>query len=107
VTGHRPGLHHSRVADVPGARRVGAASTKTGAIRAIYRAVDAPDWAAPNLDALADVLRDLSWLPAEPVVLVWPRPAGQDADRIVDVVREVAAESAGSDRPLTVYLVEE
>jgi hypothetical protein len=52
------------------------------------------------------VLRDLLWLPAAPVVLVWPRPPVRDADRIVDVVREVAAESAGSERPLTVYLVE-
>jgi hypothetical protein len=107
MTAHRPGLHLSRVADVPGARQVEAAATKGAVIRAIYRAVDAPDWAAPNLDALADVLRDLSWLPAGPVVLVWPRPGVRDTDRIVDVVREVAAESAGSDRPLTVYLVGE
>jgi hypothetical protein len=101
---HRPGLHLSQVADVPGARHVGAASTKAAVVRAIYRAVDAPEWAAPNLDGLADVLRDLSWLPAGPVVLVWPEP---HAEAIVDVVREVAAESAGSDRPLTVYLVDE
>jgi Barstar (barnase inhibitor) len=104
---HRPGLHLSRVADVPGARHVDSATTKAAVIRAIYRAVDAPDWAAPNLDALADVLRDLSWLPAAPVVLVWPRPVARDTDAIVDVVREVAAESEGSDRPLTVYLVEQ
>ena len=104
---HRSGLHLSRVADVLGARHVDSATTKAAVIRAIHRAVDAPDWAAPNLDALADVLRDLSWLPAGPVVLVWPRPAVEQAERIVDVVREVAAESEGSDRPLTVYLVEE
>ena len=104
---HRPGLHLSQVADVPGARLVEAATTKAAVVRAIYRAVDAPDWAAPNLDALADVLRDLSWLPAGPVVLVWPRPGARDADAIVDVVREVAAESVGSQRPLTVYLVGE
>jgi RNAse (barnase) inhibitor barstar len=107
MTEHRPGLHLSRVADVPGARHIDSATTKAAVIRAIHRAVDAPDWAAPNLDALADVLRDLSWLPAGPVVLVWPRPAVRDADAIVDVVREVAAESEGSDRPLTVYLVVE
>ena len=107
MTAHRPGLHLSRVADVAGARHVDPASTKAGVIRAIYRAVDAPDWAAPNLDALADVLRDLSWLPAGPVVLVWPRPTVSDADAIVDVVREVAAESEGADRPLTVYLLDE
>ena len=106
MSAHRPGLHLSRVGDMPGARHVDTATTKAAVIRAIYRAVGAPDWAAPNLDALADVLRDLSWLPAGPVVMVWPRPAVRDADRIVDVVREVAAESAGSERPLTVYLVE-
>ena len=66
MTPPRPGLHRRQAADVPdvpGARTVEESSTKADAIRAIYRAVDAPDWAAPNLDALADVLRDLSWLP--------------------------------------------
>lgn len=42
-------------------------------IAAIYRQVDAPDWAAPNLDGLADILRDLSWLPAGPVDIAVPR----------------------------------
>ena len=102
----RPGLHRGHAADVPGvagARPVAPSSTKADAIRAIYRAVDAPDWAAPNLDALADVLRDLSWLPPGPVVLVWPAPA---VTGLVDVVARVAAETAASERPLTVYLVE-
>ena len=86
---------------------VDTAATKAAAIRAIYRAVEAPDWVGVNLDALTDVLRDLSWLPEAPVVLVWPRPAMHDADRIIDVVREVAAESAETPRPLTVYLVDQ
>ncbi len=99
------GLFHSHTRDVPGARRVEAARTKAGVIRALYRAVAAPDWAAPNLDALADVLRDLSWLPPGPVVLAWPEPDLRDGERIVDVVREVAVDSADSEHPLTVYLI--
>ena len=106
MTAHRPGLHRIRGAavhgaDVPGARHVEGGSTKADVIRAIYRAVAAPAWAAPNLDGLADVLRDLSWLPPGPVVLIWPDPGDK---AIVDVVRRTAAESGTSDRPLTVYL---
>ncbi len=44
-------------------------TAKRDAIRSIYDQVDAPDWAATNLDALADVLRDLSWLPPGPVAV--------------------------------------
>ena len=102
MTEHPPGLHRTHDADVQGARHVRLASTKADAIRAIYRAVDAPAWAAPNLDGLADVLRDLSWLPPGPVVLTWPG-AG---DAVVDVVRRVATESANTSRPLTVYLID-
>lgn len=108
MTPPRPGLHRRQAADVPdvpGARTVEESSTKVDAIRAIYRAVDAPGWAAPNLDALADVLRDLSWLPPGPVVLVWPAPSG-GGNAAVDVVSRVAAETAGSEHPLTVYLVD-
>jgi Barstar (barnase inhibitor) len=87
------------------ARRVAPAATKRGAIQAIYQAVDAPAWAAPNLDGLADVLRDLSWLPAGPVTLVW-RPSRHlpTASRlsIEDVLRASVAESATSDHPLQI-----
>ena len=41
-------------------------------IAAIYAQVRAPLWAARNLDGLADVLRDLSWLPEGPVELRLP-----------------------------------
>jgi hypothetical protein len=47
-------------------------SAKADVIRAIYRQVDAPDWAAANLDALIDVLRDMSWLPEGPVRIELP-----------------------------------
>ncbi len=102
---HQPGLHRSRTADVPGARRVEQATAKADVIRAIYRAVQAPDWAAANLDGLADVLRDLSWLPDGPVVLVWHEP-GDAAGRVVDVVARAAGDSADAAHPLTVYLVD-
>lgn len=104
MTRHQPGLHEVAV-DVPDARHVDPAAGKQDTIRAIYRAVDAPSWAAANLDALIDVLRDLSWLPPGPVVLAWPEPTGPDAARLVEAVRHAASESAGTQRPLTVYLV--
>ncbi len=44
--------------------------SKRETIEAIYQAVRAPSWAAPNLDALADILRDLSWLDPGPVELI-------------------------------------
>lgn len=65
------------------------------AIRGVYAQVHAPQWAAPNLDALADVLRDLSWLPEGPVPIRLPAH-----ERVARVVRRAAAESAGTDRPI-------
>ena len=85
------------------ARYVEPEGTKRGAIREIYAAVKAPAWASPNLDGLADVLRDLSWLPPGPVTLVW-QPSGrlpQPARRSIEtVLRAAAAESTTSDHPL-------
>ncbi len=83
------------------------ASTRRAAIRSVYDAVRAPDWAATNLDGLADVLRDLSWLPEGPVELRWPampRLAAVDAAAIVQVLRAAQAETAHSARPVTVHL---
>jgi Barstar (barnase inhibitor) len=87
-------------------RTVAAASNKRSAIRAIYAAVDAPTWAAPNLDGLADVLRDLSWLAPGPLTLHWHgsrRLPIADRRAIEQVLRSAAAESAGSDHPLVVH----
>ena len=80
-------------------------SAKRDAIREIYSVVHAPAWASPNLDGLADVLRDLSWLPIGPVTLRWrppPRLPATDRDQIADVLRRAVAETAGTARPVSV-----
>jgi hypothetical protein len=68
------------------------------AIRAIYRQVDAPEWAAANLDALADVLRDLSWLPEGPVEL----SVAEAPWDVIRVLRQVEDDTAASVRPVRV-----
>ncbi len=78
-------------------------STRRAAIRSLYERVQAPDWAAPNLDGLADVLRDLSWLPPGPVALAWsPDPGLSSADRraIEAVLRHAVDETADGPRPV-------
>jgi hypothetical protein len=72
---------------------------RAATIAGIYAQLAAPAWAAPNLDALADVLRDLSWLPAGPVTI--RVPAGADA-RVRAVLERVARESAGGPRAVEV-----
>jgi hypothetical protein len=71
-------------------------------IRAIYAQVDAPGWAAPNLDALVDVLRDLGWLPERAVELVLPDVDGPDGRRMLEAVRLAAAETSEGPRPVRV-----
>lgn len=80
-----------------------AREAKAAAIRAIYVQVRAPEWAAPNLDALADVLRDLSWLPPGPVRLTLPDlDALSDDDRraLLRVLAAAGEESVDFDRPV-------
>lgn len=121
--GQGPGLYHvgpSEPAEVVLARaaaagmaahRVGPAVSKEQFLAAVAEALSFPPWYGRNLDALADCLGDLSWLPQRPVVLVWDDPdALRRADPVahtgvVDVLREAADESAGGVRPLTVVLV--
>lgn len=74
-------------------------------IALLYAQVRAPVWAARNLDALADVLRDLSWLPDGAVELRLPDlstlpPA--DSVRLTGLLREVARETAAGRHPLRV-----
>jgi hypothetical protein len=82
-------------------------TAKQAAIKAIYRQVGAPDWAAPNLDALADVLRDLSWLPEQGVEITLPDLADLDADdqrALLEVLRRVSTETSLSPRPVRIHL---
>jgi hypothetical protein len=82
-------------------------SGKRTVIAALYRQVGAPDWAAPNLDALADVLRDLSWLPPGPLRITMPDLAGLAADEraaLLVTLWRAAVESAGTAHEITVEI---
>jgi RNAse (barnase) inhibitor barstar len=73
------------------------------AIAAIYAQVTAPDWARPNLDGLADVLRDLSWLPVGEVALQLPDTEGMSdeaAGRLIVVLLRAETETEGTSRPV-------
>jgi Barstar (barnase inhibitor) len=92
----------------PQARVVAGAGSKREAIAAFYRAVEAPAWAAPNLDGLADVLGDLSWLPAGGITLAWVDRSALPAEprrQITRVLEDTATESADGPHPVIVYLV--
>jgi hypothetical protein len=78
-------------------------SSKEAAITAVYRQIHAPEWAQPNLDGLADVLRDLSWLPAGPVPVDVPELDGlTDGERemLLHVLARAMSESADTERPV-------
>jgi hypothetical protein len=79
-------------------------TTLTDAIVEVYAQVGAPAWAARNLDALADVLRDLSWL--GPGTVEFGLDLGaldpQDSIRLTSVLHSVVTETAQSDRPVRV-----
>lgn len=80
-------------------------TAKADAIRDIYAQVDAPAWAAANLDGLADVLRDLSWLPERPVLITLPDlDALPDVDRatLLRVLARAVDETLDSTRPVRV-----
>lgn len=87
-------------------------SSKAGFLDAVATALSFPDWFGRNLDALADSVGDLSWLPPGPLALVWERPAALGAaDPATDAaVREIltqaAEESRDGPRPLTVLLTD-
>jgi hypothetical protein len=78
---------------------------KADAIREIYAQVQAPSWAAANLDALADVLRDLSWLPEGPVVVRLPDVASlpvADREALLHTLARAVDETIDSLRPVRV-----
>ena len=75
----------------------------TSMITGLYAQVGAPEWASPNLDGLADVLRDLSWRAEGEVVLVLPDLRGLDPDdalRLMRVLAEAEVGSTGTARPV-------
>ena len=73
------------------------------AIGQIYAQVRAPEWAAPNLDGLADVLRDASWLPVGPVEVRVPAGlGGSERRRLSAVLAQVAADTQDTARPVRV-----
>lgn len=87
-------------------------SSKAGFLDAVAAALSFPGWFGHNLDALADSVGDLSWLPPGPLALVWERP---EVLRATDpatftAVREILAqaveESRDGSRPLTVLLTD-
>ena len=80
-----------------------ARATKRDTIEAIYAALEAPSWAAPNLDALADILRDLSWREPGLLRLDWevdPELPAADQRQLRDVLISAVAQSARSQHPL-------
>jgi hypothetical protein len=83
--------------------------TLRDAIRAVYAQVSAPAWAAPNLDGLADVLRDLSWLPEGDVLVAVPGledVTADDAQRLISVLLQAVAETIDGPRPVRVIASE-
>jgi hypothetical protein len=77
--------------------------TKADAIAALYAQVGAPGWARVNLDALADVLRDLSWRPPGPVPIDVPDLAelpDEDRDALLRTLARVAVETIDAPRPI-------
>lgn len=91
----------------PDLRVIAPASDKSALLSAIYRALDAPAYAAANYDALADVLGDLGWLPAGPVRLGWIPASTLNTsvrDEVSGILADAVAATAGTARPLTAYL---
>ncbi len=90
--------------------RIEPAPTKKATIEAIYAALDAPAWVAANLDALADVLQDLSWRPPGPLTLHWqidPLLPADEVAAIHDVLVAAVAESAYSPHRLRLQVSDE
>lgn len=75
--------------------------SKAKFMTAIADALSFPDWFGRNLDALADCVRDLSWLPAGEHLLIWRNPdalRGGDAmtfHHIEDILTEADGRTAG------------
>ena len=87
--------------------RIGPAVTKSELLADFARALHFPDWVGHNWDALSDALRDLSWLPEGPHVVVWAGASATDPDAYeiaLEVLQDATVTSTGTARPLTVLL---
>ncbi|QWT47480.1 barstar family protein [Azospira inquinata] len=80
------------------------------ALVALGRSLAFPEWYGANLDALADCLGDLSWLPETGLVLcltggaAMAREAPQDWLALQEVLQDAATTWAATQRPFQVYL---
>ena len=88
---------------------VDAAPDRAAVLAGIGRQLGFPGYYGQNLDALADCLGDLSWLPPGPVELVWAdadlRRADPGAHRsVLDILGTAAQASRSGPRPLRVVL---
>jgi Barstar (barnase inhibitor). len=123
-SGPRPGLVRAGPPDTAGTitaeavaagvpvHLVGPVGSRSAFYASVASVLALPDWFGHNLDALADCLADLSWLPPGPRILVWAgsdRLGSADPDGYAALVRtlaEVAEQSADGPHPLTVVLVD-
>lgn len=85
------------------------AADRTTVLSALGRALSFPEYYGHNLDALADCLGDLSWLPPGPVELVvadGPLAAADPGTHaaVLEILAEAVETTAGTDRPLRVTL---
>ncbi|MET9606770.1 barstar family protein [Streptomyces sp. NPDC006512] len=90
--------------------------SKAAVLRRCGRALRAPEWFGGNWDALADVLTDLSWLPAAPGRLIavtsWRAYAAERPDdwetlgEILEDAVDFWSRDADGRPPLTVVLAD-
>ncbi len=87
-----------------------ACTDTAAAMREIAETLRFPDWFGDNLDALADCLADLSWLPAEGYVLMLEHTAdwrAQDPEAmgtVLEILNDTAARWAADRIPFWAFL---
>lgn len=87
-----------------------ACADAAAAMREIAETLRFPEWFGDNLDALADCLADLSWLPAEGYVLMLEHTAdwrAQDAEAmgtVLEILNDTAARWASDRIPFWAFL---